>query len=235
MPKNTNDGKIRSTSTNCRMRVCLRTNSNINDLDRWGREEVETNGPDATKANQGSPLQGGRRESYLMALCSHETGTTTCWWVLRGSNPRPTPCKGAALPTELSTRGLNQLTASFRALPGRNLGTLAALILMVAPVRGLRPERAARLLTLKVPKPTSETLLFFLSVDFTPPIRASSARVAAALEMSACLAMCSINSDLFTKGPSQVVSGIRVNADCEQGEMLLSSSSWTTPAQGRDS
>ncbi len=26
------------------------------------------------------------------------------WWVLRGSNPRPTPCKGAALPAELSTR-----------------------------------------------------------------------------------------------------------------------------------
>src|SRR6266571_5075543 len=24
------------------------------------------------------------------------------WWVLRGSNSRPTPCKGAALPTELS-------------------------------------------------------------------------------------------------------------------------------------
>lgn len=28
----------------------------------------------------------------------------TEWWVLRGSNSRPTPCKGAALPTELSTR-----------------------------------------------------------------------------------------------------------------------------------
>src|SRR5690606_1894019 len=26
------------------------------------------------------------------------------WWVLRGSNSRPTPCKGAALPAELSTR-----------------------------------------------------------------------------------------------------------------------------------
>src|SRR5690606_17966546 len=26
-----------------------------------------------------------------------------CWWVLTGSNRRPTPCKGAALPTELST------------------------------------------------------------------------------------------------------------------------------------
>src|SRR5688572_844945 len=77
---------------------------------------------------------------------------------------------------------------------------------MVAPVRGLRPERAARLLTLKVPKPTSETLLFFLSVDFTPPIRASRARVAAALDMSACLAMCSINSDLFTKYPLKKVS-----------------------------
>ena len=32
-----------------------------------------------------------------------------------------------------------------------------------------------------------------------PPITASSARPAAALEMSACWAMCSINSDLFTK------------------------------------
>jgi len=39
------------------------------------------------------------------------------------------------------------------------------------------------------------------SVDLTPPINASSARVAAALEMSACLAMCSISSDLFTKVP----------------------------------
>jgi hypothetical protein len=25
------------------------------------------------------------------------------WWVLTVSNRRPTPCKGAALPTELST------------------------------------------------------------------------------------------------------------------------------------
>ena len=26
------------------------------------------------------------------------------WWVLRGSNPRPSPCKGDALPAELSTQ-----------------------------------------------------------------------------------------------------------------------------------
>src|SRR5918912_4472599 len=99
-----------------------------------------------------------------------------------------------------------QFTASLRALPGRNLGTFAALILIVAPVRGLRPLRAARLLTLNVPKPTSDTLLFFFSVVFTPPMTASSARVAAAFEMSACLAMCSINSDLFTKVPPLKVS-----------------------------
>src|ERR1700736_1705342 len=28
---------------------------------------------------------------------------SACWWVLRGSNPRPSPCKGDALPAELST------------------------------------------------------------------------------------------------------------------------------------
>ena len=73
-------------------------------------------------------------------------------------------------------------------------------LLIVAPVRGLRPLRAARLPTLKVPKPTRDTVLFFFKVDLTPPITASNARAAAALEMSACLAMCSINSDLLTAG-----------------------------------
>src|SRR6185295_6836281 len=33
------------------------------------------------------------------------TGPSSCnWWVLRGSNSRHSPCKGDALPTELSTR-----------------------------------------------------------------------------------------------------------------------------------
>src|SRR6185503_8332538 len=32
-----------------------------------------------------------------------------CWWVLRGSNPRPSPCKGDALPAELSTLGQSGL------------------------------------------------------------------------------------------------------------------------------
>src|SRR3954467_13056 len=95
----------------------------------------------------------------------------------------------------------HQFSASLSALPGRNLGTLAALILIVAPVRGFRPLRAALFPTANVPKPTSETEPPFFSVVFTAPIIDSSARVAAALEMSACLAMCSISSVLFTGAP----------------------------------
>jgi hypothetical protein len=33
------------------------------------------------------------------------------WWVLTGSNRRPTPCKGAALPAELSTQGCRRIPA----------------------------------------------------------------------------------------------------------------------------
>jgi hypothetical protein len=95
----------------------------------------------------------------------------------------------------------NQLTASFNALPGRNLGILADLILIAAPVRGLRPARAARLVTAKVPKPEMDTLPLFFSVLRMAPTAASKARPAAAFEMSACTAMCSINSLLFTVSP----------------------------------
>jgi hypothetical protein len=129
------------------------------------------------------------------------------WWVLTGSNRRPTPCKGAALPTELNTphelTGFvpDQFNASFNALPGRNLGTLAALILIAVPVRGLRPVRAARRPTANVPKPTKETEPPFFNVVLTAPITESKALVAAALEMSACVAMCSINSVLFNSMP----------------------------------
>ena len=124
---------------------------------------------------------------------------------MTGSNRRPTPCKGAALPTELITphkQLQNQFRASFNALPGRNLGTLAALILIASPVRGLRPTRAARRVTAKVPKPTRDTEPPFFRVVLTAPMVASRARVAAALEISAFFAMCSINSVLFTRDPS---------------------------------
>src|ERR1700681_3460382 len=35
---------------------------------------------------------------------SNQPNYHSCWWVLRGSNSRHSPCKGDALPTELSTR-----------------------------------------------------------------------------------------------------------------------------------
>jgi len=88
--------------------------------------------------------------------------------------------------------------ASFNALPGRNLGTLAALILIDAPVRGLRPIRAARFPTAKVPKPTSDTEPPFFKVNLTAEMVDSSARAATALGMSASDATKSISSVLFT-------------------------------------
>src|SRR5690606_37433998 len=63
------------------------------------------------------------------------------WWVLRGSNPRPSPCKGDALPAELSTLGqsrsvygIPQRLASLepRNVAGRDLDRVARL--RVAPL-----------------------------------------------------------------------------------------------------
>lgn len=47
--------------------------------------------------------------SMLQQTSPSERITRNWWWVLRGSNSRPTPCKGAALPTELSTRSESPL------------------------------------------------------------------------------------------------------------------------------
>lgn len=46
-----------------------------------------------------------------------------------------------------------ELTASFNALVGANLGTLLALMVICSPVDGLRPNRCARVATVKLPKP----------------------------------------------------------------------------------
>lgn len=47
------------------------------------------------------------------------------------------------------------LIASFKALPGLKAGTSVAGIVISLPVCGLRPLRAARWRTSKVPKPTN--------------------------------------------------------------------------------
>ena len=56
---------------------------------------------------------------------------------------------------------------SVKPFPALNLGTFLALIFKTAPVCGLRPTRAARLETEKVPKPTSVTLSPFFKEDTT--------------------------------------------------------------------
>ena len=35
------------------------------------------------------------------------------WWVVRGSNPRPSPCKGDALPAELTTRRIGDANFNY--------------------------------------------------------------------------------------------------------------------------
>ncbi len=89
------------------------------------------------------------------------------------------------------------LTASFNALPAEKAGALRAAIFNSAPVRGLRPVRAARLDTLNVPKPIKVTVLLFLSAAVIASVAASHARPAAAFERSALAAIALINSDLF--------------------------------------
>ncbi|OHA15824.1 MAG: hypothetical protein A3A10_00715 [Candidatus Tagabacteria bacterium RIFCSPLOWO2_01_FULL_42_9] len=48
-------------------------------------------------------------------------------------------------------------TASFKAFPARNFGTFVAATETISPVLGLRAWRAARCLTVKMPKPAIET------------------------------------------------------------------------------
>lgn len=68
--------------------------------------------------------------------------------------------------------------------PGVKRTDLEALILSGSPVLGLRPMRAARLLTLKVPKPMICTVLSFLIPLVIEPRTASSASLASFLEAS---------------------------------------------------
>src|SRR5690606_15779359 len=94
-----------------------------------------------------------------------------------------------------------RLTRSFSALPGRNAGTVDALMLMVLPVCGLRPWRAARLRVSKLPKPEICTRLPFLSSDAIRPFGANSVSItslAYAFELSSFLASASTISCLFT-------------------------------------
>lgn len=93
------------------------------------------------------------------------------------------------------------LTASLSPLPALNRGTVAALIWIGSPVLGLRPVRAALLLTENVPKPTNVTespLERDLVIPSTILLKADPASV---LEIFASLAILSINSDFVMDSP----------------------------------
>ena len=87
-------------------------------------------------------------------------------------------------------------------LPALNAGFIDAATLIVSPVRGLRPSRAARLRTANVPKPTTVTVSPFFRALVIAAMTASTARPASAFVSSAPSATASINSALFMLGNS---------------------------------
>src|SRR6267378_1622129 len=113
--------------------------------------------------------------------------TRRLWWVLRGSNSRPTPCKGAALPTELSTLRAPNLLTVRRVQGHRNKSVYCILQCLASPeLRNPRGLDLDRLIGAWVAaKPTSVTELPFFRDVRMPPTIASSARPAAAFEISA--------------------------------------------------
>jgi len=81
--------------------------------------------------------------------------------------------------------------------PALNLATFFALILMVSPVAGLRPFRAALFETEKVPKPTSVNRFPDFKVLVTPSIKESRAAEACTFVRPASSAILLTNSALF--------------------------------------
>src|SRR5690348_7912281 len=92
-------------------------------------------------------------------------------------------------------------TASLRPLPARNLGSFEAGIWIFSPVRGLRPSDAARLVTLKLPKPTRRTSMPFLSAPEIASNVASMIFATSPLARPVAAATASMSSFLFTRAP----------------------------------
>src|SRR2546427_12986425 len=93
----------------------------------------------------------------------------------------------------------DQRIAAASSLPGRKRATLRALISICSPVCGLRPTRALRLDTVKVPKPTRATRSPFFSALVTPATTESRALPQAGLLIFARLSLLSIGPALFIR------------------------------------
>ena len=92
--------------------------------------------------------------------------------------------------------------------PALNAGALDALILMAAPVDGLRPFLAARLRTSNVPNPTKATLSPFFRVVVMMSISAPMVLSASALVELVLSAIAAINSERFMMKYFLVVVGV---------------------------
>jgi len=89
------------------------------------------------------------------------------------------------------------LIIALRALPGLNLGTFFAAIVIFARVTGLIPVRLFLFITEKVPKPVRTTVFPCFSAPLTVERKASSISLQTAFDCLVDLAIDSINFALF--------------------------------------
>src|ERR1700704_7139143 len=95
-------------------------------LAEWTGLEPATPGVTGRYSNQLNYHSGNRRRGARPGRYAKSGGH---WWVLTGSNRRHSPCKGDALPAELSTRAaslspLEETRSALRNQAGHHLTTL---------------------------------------------------------------------------------------------------------------
>src|SRR6266705_1227808 len=115
IPQKANGGTMISASTNCRRRLCLVTKSNM-----VSRRKKRIAGilAERTGLEPATPGVTGRYSNQLNYRSAF-TLPRVEWWVLTQSNRRQSPCKGDALPAELSTpsRKYRRAISERRAIP----------------------------------------------------------------------------------------------------------------------
>ena len=108
-----------------------------------------------------------------------------------------------------STSFLAPDTTPLNSAPGRNFGSLVALIFTVSPVRGLRPRRALRAEDSNTPKPLTATLLPLATAFLVSWRNASTMSLTSFLLWPSLADTLSIRSALFTSCTPPEGSGCR--------------------------
>ena len=114
---------------------------------------------------------------------------------------------------DLLTIFLAPETTALNSVPGRNLGSLVALIFTVSPVRGLRPRRALRAWLSNTPKPLTATFSPRTTAFLVSSMNASTMSVTSRLLWPSRPATASISSALFTSTPPE---GVRPAPICRR-------------------